>query len=535
MLRIKTEWTRRRTQLASRVRTILTAASVLAMATGVAGPSPAMAIGTVIEQPRQVAIPASATVAADRPPLYREMGGGGTIPTSGAGGELRLFRLTLEPGASFTPPVSEWTVVGFSGEAQLTNTGIPGDGPLAINADTASGGVHGGAFTNQGQVPAIMWLFGVTPADAADHVGPDGVHFERLGQTALTEFAVDQRLFLDLTISATGPIAQPLFKQVPGFHRSTDVATPGLVYTLQGETSVIDPRGEEVAHVPTGRAVSLPNMIGVSTSGPALDALTPPNVYLSLWAQPQVNATAAINGTPQADGTAIAGDHQSVTVVQYGPGQSPHEVAATPEATPSGPIAPTPVMLTPQPATPAVATGSPSAATAPSAAACDATPRTDDQIKALIARINADPSYIEAAQRGMIGNSARQQAGTGQPADDATVAAVTGLTNAMSVCGQNGDVARATAYWSDEAMLTFLPNLLVGQSDLGFLTDAKPVSTGQPTPMALASVEVFGDGRVGALWYNTDRPAYITFAPTGNANQPWQVDGIDYTIAPLAA
>lgn len=436
--------------------------------------------GTHVPQPPPAAVPVTGPVA---PPNYRRIGGGGaSVPESASGVELRLYQLDLAPDASFTLPESTgWTVGGVFGAVSFSPSsgfGFFGE-PSILDAYSSAGGPVSGYAENTGAEPARLWAIGVFPAGVdLDATGP-GLGFTAIARTALDGVAPGSRLNVQASFAASGPVARPIEPFV-GSGLSASAAGGsvwrGFALGVLGESQVVDATGATVATVGEGQTLPLPDATGLAVVGPAQlpgDRLTSTLTLLVREQAPPVGLT----GTPVA---------------------VPPSPVATPLATPVDPGT-------------------------PGAVACDAEPPTPDETEVLIAALRVDPSAFTDPY----GSHLRSLAGSGSPADAATVAAIQATLEEISVCGANRDTARALGLSSGQYAQILLVTTVTGQDELASVLTPLPVSAGIPSEFVLSGAEVFPDGRAGALVYTAGGAIYTTFTPDGSGG--WLTDGIDAT------
>ncbi len=189
---------------------------------------------------------------------------------------------------------------------------------------------------------------------------------------------------------------------------------------------------------------------------------------------------------------------------------------------PAGTPVATPAVGTPAPGTPAE--GKPAAS---GAVACDITPRTVEELLALYDDGIAQPVDPLAL-------SHRDDSGTGTPAGDETIAAVTDTLSWQSACQNLGDPLRQYALYSDEALRYLLPVIYASRDEVASLlaqppAEASAAATGNVT---VSDVELFADGRVGARVALDGEFAYVTF--TQAADGTWLMDVFDDRYEPGA-
>lgn len=413
-------------------------------------------------------------------PVYRTSNGFATAPESTSGYELRLYRLTITPGATFDlPQSSRWTLVVASGTVDLYSTfnGVRGSDGSSLSSGGSSSGLPAGTFQNLSDDDAVIWAIDLAVGGAPISPSATGAAFDLLGQAPLEDLTVGATVQIAFAFDAAGPVGRPL----DAISRVTQPDAPGsvpagLVYGVQGSMSIEGPAGTEPIPVGAGQAVSIADLTGRSITGPVQQAPDAPNAYVVVSAQEQVPRPGPL-GTPGV----------------------PLPIETTITATP---------VLSSSPAVGELVT-------------CDAEPRTVEELQGAIDQIYATPSLVTDP----FGRSARPQAGTGIPADDATIAAIQATLQEYFVCSANGDLARAFGLNSD-GYLSFILGYTV--SDLAQLTGfatALPVSTGVPEEIVLSDAELFPDGRVGALAYTNGGTTYVTFVSAEDGS--WLIDVVD--------
>lgn len=419
---------------------------------------------------------------------YNAAGGGATVPESTSGHELRLYRLTIDPQATFDLPESTgWTIVGFSGTVDFYSAfaGQRSEDSTALTAHSETGGPLAGTFQNLSDAPAVVWVIGVAATDTPDPATPAGVAMERVGHVALQNLTPGAMVSIHYSFAAAGPVARPLDPSVVSSNRLVGDAAGsvpvGIVYGVQGSVQITDTAGGDPVAVQAGESVDLDDLTTRSVTGPAQRATDPPNSYIVVSAREQA-AQPGMTGTPGA-------------LVER----------ATPLAASPPPV------------------GSPVTG---DVVVCDAEPRTVEELQAAIDLLSATPGFITDPS----GRSARSQAGTGSSADGATVAVIESTLEEYAVCLANGDVARVLGLVSDAYVAFILGNILSDLADLPQYATALPTSSGVPVELVIADVEQFADGRAGALVYASSGAAYFTFSH-GEAGA-WLIDAIDQESGP---
>lgn len=184
---------------------------------------------------------------------------------------------------------------------------------------------------------------------------------------------------------------------------------------------------------------------------------------------------------------------------------SDENVSGTPIATPT---TATPTAPTPPNATPVTETSTP---------ACDIAPRTVDELLTLYDEGTANPTDP-------YGLGHRDDLGTGTPADDATIAAVTDTLLRQSACQTLNDPLRQYALASDDYLRVVLPIIYDSRDQLASLLEqpASRASAAALPDLSVSDVELFDDGRVGARVAEDTEFAYVTFAQAPNGT--WLID-----------
>lgn len=171
-------------------------------------------------------------------------------------------------------------------------------------------------------------------------------------------------------------------------------------------------------------------------------------------------------------------------------------------------------------AVPATPVGSPGiAAEPPGAEECRVEPRD----AAAIARLAGTPRAELAATPDPVGSPAPFEPPAGEPADPATVEAVTATVRELTACGNAGETARVYALYTDAGLLRFLAQegtSAEGTADQIATPDAIELPTGASPVPALEAVRLLPDGRVGAvLVIGTERVesrSYVVFRLVGD-------------------
>lgn len=222
---------------------------------------------------------------------------------------------------------------------------------------------------------------------------------------------------------------------------------------------------------PGGSIIALPGGVFRVAAGTDSDSLS------YLWAEIRINPGAAETVAP----------------------------AGTPIATPA---AATPVDGTPVPGTPVAVTSIPP---------CDITPRTVEELLTLYDEGVANPVDPLVL-------SHRDDLGTGIPADDQTIAAVTDTLLRQSACQTLNDPLRQHALDSDRALRYALPLIYETRDEVASLLDqpAGQASEAASGTVSISDVELFADGRVGARVSLESEFAYVTF--TRAADGRWLID-----------
>ena len=165
-------------------------------------------------------------------------------------------------------------------------------------------------------------------------------------------------------------------------------------------------------------------------------------------------------------------------------------------------------------ATPAAGTPAAAAAAVP---ACDIAPRTVDELLRLY-----DEGIANPVDPYTLGH--RDDLGTGTPADDATIAAITDTLLRQSACQSLNDPLRQYALSSDDYLRVVLPIVYDSRDQLASLLEqpASRASAAALPDLAVSDVELFADGRVGARVALDHEFAYVTLsqAPDGT----WLLD-----------
>ena len=413
-------------------------------------------------------------------PIYNRENGFPTVPESSTGHELRLYRLTIAPGATFDLPESGgWTIIGSSGTVDVypTTFGVRSAEGHSLTSASSTSGLPAATFLNLSAGEAVVWVIGVAPTGGPIPPGAAGVAFDLVGQTPLENLTAGSTIHVAFGFAAAGPVGRPLdpLDTVPQPDAPGSVPA-GMVYGLQGKVSVVEAAGADPVPVTAGQSVSFPDLTGRSITGPAQRATDAPNEYIVVTAQEQVPGPAP-NGTPGV---------------------------ARPPATPA--------LVTPTLA------GSPVAG---DVVTCDAEPRTVEELQAAIDLLSATPTLVTDP----FGRSARPWAGTGTPADESTIGEITSTLQEFSVCTANNDIARAIGLTTDAFSAFLLANLVGDLSRPETFATALPARSGAPIPFILSDVEAFPDGRAGALVYGADGGTYFTFARADDG--PWLIDAFD--------
>jgi hypothetical protein len=109
----------------------------------------------------------------------------------------------------------------------------------------------------------------------------------------------------------------------------------------------------------------------------------------------------------------------------------------------------------------------------------------------------------------------------GQPADEATVAAIAAVEWQITACEHAGEFRRAYALYT-EAFLAIVLAALEVQDLREILATPTPLPPHEQLPVLVRDVRVLPDGRVGAV---VDRCLYIRFFIYQRVNGQWLVDG----------
>ena len=180
----------------------------------------------------------------------------------------------------------------------------------------------------------------------------------------------------------------------------------------------------------------------------------------------------------------------------------------------------TPPVATPAPASPPNGTPTNETPIADTIPACDVTPRTVEELLALY-----DEGIASPVDPYTLGH--REDIGTGTPADDATIAAVTDTLLRQSACQSLNDPLRQFALYSDDYLRVVLPLRFDTRDQLASLLD-QPAATASEAALldvSISDVELFVDGRVGARVALDHEFAYVTF--TRAADGTWLMDLLD--------
>ncbi len=461
-----------------------------------------------------------------RPNLGRPVNTGTTIPNPAMGLELRLYTLSIEPGASMELPYPpNWTIAGFIGVTEISDAfGAASDAPAELDTLNSRPTVPGMTIGNGRDQTAVAWLFGIGAATDPDLATPPGVTLRRVGQLSIPESMAGRTVVMPLVVQAAGPIPQPIVGLPRGSADTRtydDAASLGLLSVLGGSVSLTGADGQQSEALTRGQTTAMATS-GVSVVGDARTAAEGLNLYVSLLVRPYAvaggpPAAVMIGGTPavQIPAATVPAREPAVTLSTV----SPAETVASPAT------GPTPAVLTP------VFDGAASSAAATSTirqeAACDLDPVTPEQIAAIVADLQADPARASALFEDPFLHSLRPAAGTGQPADSETVAGIGATLDVLSACGQSQDVARGLAGFSPDYLALVVISIFDAEHPDVF-TEVRPPSSAVPEGRVIVGAEVFADGRVGAQIYGEMGTSYTTFAR--NAAGLWQVDADDPTV-----
>ena len=154
--------------------------------------------------------------------------------------------------------------------------------------------------------------------------------------------------------------------------------------------------------------------------------------------------------------------------------------------------------------------------------ACTVAPRTADELIAIWSAPAATPPPGSD-------DATVTPAPTGEPADAATVAAITATARELIACNNAGDFGRVFAFYTDEFIRRAFGGDPTAKEQVPALlaTPAAPLPPeARTTLLAVRDVRVLADGRVGAIMEDVDPRQKVTvfliFAQVGDR---WLVDG----------
>ena len=161
----------------------------------------------------------------------------------------------------------------------------------------------------------------------------------------------------------------------------------------------------------------------------------------------------------------------------------------------------------------------------PDPADCQVEPRTADELIALWYGPDGSPIAAPADEE----EPSEVTIPLGEPADEATVAAIEATVFGVFGCFEAGDFLAATALFTDELVASFGPEPGVGEQEArDFLATPEPEEEGDERILAITDVMVLADGRVGAFVVEQaggDPPlsSYAIFVEEGDG---WLVDEV---------
>ncbi len=413
-------------------------------------------------------------------------GGGGVleIPASDEGHLISIDRLTIPAGRTQNlPPGASYIIQSQRGGPTIErNDGSP---PVNVSDETTRMvGLAGGRIVS-GDEQAVVTILSISPtidrpfwvmADSGGGNAPLTL-YETTGLIGTTEANV---------VFGRGPVPTSPEAIPP-------LGTGGVPDGLTDPATILIYAAERSATTITSTGPLLEN-VGQGT--------TPSEPVASLIVE--TGNTAVVRNPAEATFQQARQDESAVyTSVFIAP--------ISPEAMEGTPMGAAPPDRTPVSGTPAAGTDIP---------ACDITPRTVEERLTLY-----DEGVVNPVDP--LALSHRDELGTGIPADDQTIAAVTDTLLRQSACQTLNDPLRQHALYSDQALRYALPLIYETRDDVASLPEqpAAQASAAASGSVSISDVELFADGRVGARVSLESEFAYVTF--TRAADGRWLIDGWD--------
>lgn len=147
---------------------------------------------------------------------------------------------------------------------------------------------------------------------------------------------------------------------------------------------------------------------------------------------------------------------------------------------------------------------------------CEVQPRTIAELRALVAA----PLAAGTPDRGL-----RDEADAGQPADQATIDAVTQTVRNLAACTMTGSELQQYALFSDNAVRAAAAAAAITVEDVDRMGEEDEEPTGLDRRLiAVEEVVIYPDGRAGAIVNFDGEIAYLTFVHDGDR---WLIDAWD--------
>ncbi len=411
-------------------------------------------------------------------------GGGGVldIPASDDGHLVSIERLRISAGARQDLPAgASYLLQSLRGDFTVEQTGVP-ESVSVTDSSVVDVGLGGGAIV----------------------AGDDGIVV-----TVLSISPLQDRPFWLFAVGGSAPLTLYETTDLIGMVQANVTLGRGPV---PAEPEPIPPLGTDAA--PEGLTESATILLFAAEGNATTFTSTGP--LLENVGQGTTPSEPVATLTIESGNTVVVRNPAAATIQQAQPDEPSLYTSVF-----IAPLAPEEIDATPVTGTPAAATPSAGRPVAEAVRlACNVTPRTIEELLALYDEGVASPVDPFSL-------SHRDDQGTGTPADQATVAAITDTLRRQAACQRMGDPLGQYALYSDAYLRVVLPIGYDTRDQLARLTEQPPTqgSGATITGVSVSDVELFVDGRVGGRVALDHEFAYVTF--TRAADGTWLMDLFD--------